>query len=142
MSAAALSDEDKELFGALVDTVVQLIQELACCLCGEVFTADAPEDVKDEKYDDAAIAIVTLLKYGSGMPFNRLARLQSSTGIPLAASTQWELCEKMGTRALPVFLELVRYAAQGGLIHTDDTTAKILGVVSHAISTRWIHDNS
>lgn len=102
---------------------------LRCCLCGEVFTADAPEDVKDEKYDDATSAIVALLKYGSGMPFNRLARLQSCSGIPLAASTQWQLCEKMGIRALPVFLELVGIAAQGGLIHTDDTTAKILGPV-------------
>lgn len=102
---------------------------LRCCVCGEVFTADVPEDVKDEKYDDATIAIVVLLKYGSGMPFNRLARLQSCLGIPLAASTQWELCDKMGIRVLPVFIALFRYAAQGGLIHTDDTNAKILGPV-------------
>lgn len=102
---------------------------LRCCLCGEVFTADAPEDVKDDKYDEGTMAIVTLLKYGSGMPFNRLARLQSCAGIPLAASTQWQLCEKTANRTSPVFLELVRCAAQGGLIHTDDTTAKILGPV-------------
>ena len=34
--------------------------------------------------------MIALLKYGTGVPFNRLQGLQESLGIPLAASTQWE----------------------------------------------------
>jgi transposase len=105
------------------------VDRLRCALCGEVFTADVPDDVKDEKYDEGTMAIVSLIKYGSAMPFHRLARLQSFAGVPLPASTQWQLCEKTATRALPVFLDLIRYGAQGGLIYTDDTHAKILGPV-------------
>jgi hypothetical protein len=103
--------------------------QLRCGLCGEVFTADVPDDVKDEKYDETAMAIVTLLKYGTGFPFSRLSRLQLSAGVPLAAATQWQLCEKTGRVLAPVFLALVNYAAQGGLLYVDDTGAKILGLV-------------
>ena len=102
---------------------------LRCGLCGEVFTADVPDDVNDEKYDEATMAIVALLKYGSGLPFYRLARLQLAAGVPLPASTQWQLCEKAGKLILPVFCELIHRAAQGGLLHVDDTGAKILGPV-------------
>jgi hypothetical protein len=34
-----------------------------------------------------------LLKYGSGMPFYRLEKLEQALGIPLPASTQWEIVE-------------------------------------------------
>ena len=35
--------------------------------------------------------MIALLKYGSGMPFNRLEGLQGNLGIPLPASTQWDI---------------------------------------------------
>jgi len=47
-------------------------QQLRCNLCGEVFVADAPEGVGHEKYDETAASMVGLLKYGAGMPFNRI----------------------------------------------------------------------
>jgi transposase len=115
--------------GAPISAECVHLGQLRCGLCGEVFTADVPDDVKDEKYDETAMAIVTLLKYGTGFPFSRLARLQLSTGVPLAASTQWQLCEKAGRWLAPAFLALVDYAAQGGLLYVDDTGAKILGLV-------------
>ena len=115
--------------GAPISAECVHLHQLRCGLCGEVFTADVPDDVKDEKYDESAMAIVTLLKYGTGFPFSRLARLQLSTGVPLAASTQWQLCERTGRVLAPVFLALVDHAAQGGLLYVDDTGAKILGLV-------------
>jgi transposase len=105
------------------------LESLRCGLCGEVFTADAPEDVGDDKYDDAAMAIVALLKYGTGFPFYRLSRLQLSFGVPLPPSTQWKLCEVTGKAISPVFYHLIREAAQAGLLYIDDTTAKILGPI-------------
>jgi transposase len=35
--------------------------------------------------------MIALLKYGSGLPFNRLQGLQESLRIPLPASTQWDI---------------------------------------------------
>ncbi|MFC1641309.1 hypothetical protein ACFL5O_01280 [Myxococcota bacterium] len=54
------------------------------------------------------------------MPFNRLARLQFSAGVPLPASTQWQLCEQTGRQLAPVYHELVLSAAQAELMHNDD----------------------
>jgi hypothetical protein len=44
----------------------------------------------------------------------------------MPAATQWELVEAAATQIAPVHTELIRQAAQGELLHNDDTTAKIL----------------
>ena len=69
-------------------------ERLRCNACGEVFTAKAPEGTGPEKFDASAAAMVALLKYGTGAPFYRMARLQANLGIPLPASTQWGLVKK------------------------------------------------
>ena len=109
----------------LAATVYQL-QKLRCHLCGQVFTADAPAEAGPTKYDAAAGSMIALLKYGSGLPFNRLEGLQGDLGVPLPASTQWEIVEAVATSLAPVLDELIRQAAQGEVLHNDDTTVKIL----------------
>ena len=66
------------------------------------------------------------MKYGSGLPFNRLEGLQGHLEIPLPASTQWDIVQAVATNLAPVFEELIRQAAQGEVLHNDDTTVKIL----------------
>ena len=99
---------------------------LRCNLCGEVFTAVAPEGVGEEKYDEAATSMVGLLKYGTGLPFNRIEKLQQGMGIPLPATTQWELVSEGAKSLQPVHDELIRQAAQGEVLFNDDTTMKVL----------------
>jgi transposase len=105
---------------------IYYLQKLRCSLCGELFTAQAPECVCGEKHDSTVGSMIGLLKYGTGMPFNRAENLQQGLGIPLPASTQWEIVEAQAERAEPVFEELVRLAGQGDVVHNDDTTVKIL----------------
>ena len=102
------------------------LQKLRCNLCGVVFTAQPPDGVGGEKYDATAGSMIALLKYGSGMPFHRLERLQGNLGIPLPASTQWDIVDAKAERTEPVFEELIRQAADGDVVHNDDTTVKIL----------------
>jgi len=102
------------------------LQKLRCNLCGKVFTTEAPEGVGTEKYDATAASMVALLKYGSGLPFNRLEGLQGSLGIPLPASTQWDIVNDSAKAIEPVYDELIRQAAQGEIVYNDDTTMKIL----------------
>jgi len=102
------------------------LERLRCNLCGKVFTAAAPQGMGDEKYDSASGAMVALLKYGSGLPFNRLENLQESLGVPLPASTQWEIVESVADKIAPAYRELIKKAAQGDVIHNDDTVMKIL----------------
>jgi transposase len=102
------------------------LERLRCNLCGEVFTAQAPPEADGEKYDATAGAMIALLKYGSGFPFHRLQQLQANLGIPVPQSTQWEIVEEVAGRIQPVFEELRRQAADGEILHNDDTSVKIL----------------
>ena len=47
------------------------LQKLRCHLCGMVFTAAAPAAAGERKYDATAGSMIALLKYGSGLPFNK-----------------------------------------------------------------------
>jgi transposase len=105
---------------------VYQLQKLRCHLCGQVFTADAPQEAGDQKYDATAGSMIGLLKYGSGLPFNRLDGLQGDLGVPLPASTQWDIVHAVAASLAPAFDELTRQAAQGDVLHNDDTTVKIL----------------
>jgi len=105
------------------------MQSLRCNLCLEVFTAQAPEGVGEKKYDETSGSMIALLKYGIGIPFYRLDHLQGSLGIPLPASTQWEIIREVAGVFEPVYRELIRQAAQGEVLHNDDTTMKILALM-------------
>ncbi len=111
---------------APVQAKVYELQKQRCNLCGKMFTAAPPEGVGSEKYDATAGSMIALLKYGNGLPFNRMEGLQESLGIPLPASTQWEIVEATAAVTQPAFDELVRQAAQGEVLHNDDTSVKIL----------------
>jgi transposase len=102
------------------------MERLRCDTCGEVFTAPTPADAGQEKYDPSVGATVALLRYGSGMPHYRLARLQKSLGVPMPESTQWETMKPLAQQAQPILEELISLAAQSPLIHHDDTTMRIL----------------
>ena len=111
---------------APIQAKIYELQKLRCNLCGVVFTAQPPAGVGAEKYDATAGSMIAVLKYGSGMPFNREEKLQASLGIPLPASTQWEIVRAKAEKIEPAFEELIRQAAQGEVVHNDDTTVKIL----------------
>jgi transposase len=111
---------------APLGATVYELQKLRCNLCGKIFTAKAPPEVGPNKYDAESASMIALLKYGSGLPFNRLEKLQGGLGIPLPAATQWEIVRDSSGVIEPVFAEMIRHAAQGRLFHNDDTTMKIL----------------
>lgn len=111
---------------APLQATVYKLQKLRCNLCGKVFTAQAPQGAGSRKYDATTGSMIALLKYGSGLPFNRLRRLQGTLGIPLPAATQWDVVHAKAKRIKPAFKELIRQAAQGDVIYNDDTNNKIL----------------
>ena len=99
---------------------------LRCNLCGEVFNAKTPPGVGEKKFDETAASMVGLLRYGMGFPMNRIAGLQESMGVPLPVSTQWELVRDAARKLEPAFEELIRQAAQAGVLFNDDTPMRIL----------------
>jgi len=67
----------------------------------ERFTAPLPAGVMPEKYDETCDVSLALAKYGAGLPWYRLARLQESFGVTLPESIQFERCEAVADAALP-----------------------------------------
>ncbi len=105
---------------APLQATVYRLQRLRCHLCGKLFTAPAPEDAGEAKYDHTVASMIGLLKYGSGLPFNRLQLLQADCQIPLAASTQWGIVYAGALLLLAAYEELIRQAAQGDVLYNDD----------------------
>ena len=113
---------------APLGAAVYELQKFRCHLCGKIFTAPAPPEVGEKKYDAESAAMIALLKYGSGVPFNRLEGLQGNMGIPLAASTQWDVLTDCVPVFIPIHEALILIAAQGNVIHNDDTNMKVLNL--------------
>lgn len=113
---------------APIQATVYELEKLRCGSCGEVFKAPAPEGVDDERYDASVSSVIAELKYGRGIPFTRIEVLQQQAGIPMPASTQWELVEEAAELLKPVHEELIRQAANAEVLQGDDTKVKLLKV--------------
>ena len=102
---------------------------LRCALCGDTFTPWAPPEYSKDKYDAHFKAILVLHKYFLATPFYRQARFQDMLGVPMAATTQWDLVESVADCVYPVFFALEEKMANGDNIEHDDTHVKILDVM-------------
>jgi hypothetical protein len=113
----------------LIQAVVYELEKLRCNLCGQIFTAPKPPEAGEDKYDETVPATLAVMKYAAGLPFYRMQWLQECFGVPLAASTQWEIVYEAALKLYPVYLHLLYLAAQGELFHHDDTKIKILSLI-------------
>src|SRR6516225_9110041 len=107
----------------LAATVYEL-EKLRCNLCGNVYTATAPPEVGEKKYDETAVSMMAVLRYGAGVPWNRTEGLEANFGIPLPAAPQ---CAILTAPALPLHThleELKRQAAHREEFHNDDTSMR------------------
>lgn len=112
-----------------IKTCVYKLEVLRCSGCQEIFKAELPKDAGNIKYDEESLSILAIFKYGSGMPFNRLEWIQKNLGVPLPSSTQWSLLKDFSMKIYPVYYQLLRIAAQGEILHNDDTNIKILSLM-------------
>jgi len=117
---------------APIAATVYELEKLRCNLCGEVFTAEAPAGVGEKKYDPTTASMIALLRYGSGFPWNRLADLEESLGVPLPVATQCEIVAEAAATLQPAMEELIRQAAQGAVLHNDDTSMPVLALRRNA----------
>ncbi|MEO7854807.1 MAG: IS66 family transposase [Rubrivivax sp.] len=104
------------------------LERLRCNLCGVILTAKGPAGLGTKKYDETAASMIGLMRYGIGVPFHRLEQLEHDLGVPLPASTQWDIAAAAAEKIEPVFEELIRQAAQGDVVHNDDTPMTVLAL--------------
>ena len=106
---------------------VYQLERLRCHDCGHVFQADLPAEAGPDKYDPTVVSVVATLRYGEGMPGHRLQRMQQLAGVPLPGSVQWELVRDAAEHGPhDAYQQLLDSAAQGDLVHHDDTTMRVL----------------
>lgn len=110
---------------APVEATAYELERLRCSTCGRVFTAPAPPEAGTGKYDETVAAMISMLRFGGGEPFHRLARVQADCGIPLAESTQWDLTNELARTVAPVVDCLIREGAQRRIVHNDDTGMRV-----------------
>lgn len=110
----------------VIGTVYHL-ERLRCQLCGQIETARLPAEAGAEKYDLTVPSIIALLRYGEGLPWNRIQRIQRCAAVPLPASVQWHLVRDALPQGIQAAYDhLLWLAAQGELVHNDDTSMCVL----------------
>ena len=103
------------------------MERLRCNGCGEVFTAErtavgGPGKVRcHRRGDDRAVEVW----YGNALQPDGAAG-EDNWGFRFPAATQWELMEAAAKLLRPVLDEFIRQAAQGSVMHNDDTGMRIL----------------
>ena len=114
---------------ALLSAMRYELQKLRCSACGQIFTAPLPNEAGEEKYSARARAVLVVGRYYLGLPFYRTQGYQAMLGVPMPDSTQWDQIERVGDCGYVVFELLETLAAQGELIHQDDTSVRILTLI-------------
>jgi transposase len=111
---------------ALLAAIRYEVEKLRCSACGLVFTAPLPAEAGAEKYSPRARAVLVVSRYYLGLPLYRIEAYQAMLGVPVPDATQWEQIERVADCGYVVFAYLEGLAAQGTLIHQDDTSVRIL----------------
>jgi len=121
---------------ALLSAIRYELQKLRCSACGQIFTASLPPEAGEDKYSPRARAVLAIGRYYLGLPLYRLQSYQAMLGVPVADATQWDQIEQVGDCSYRVFEVLERLAAQGELIHQDDTSVRILSLMDANLKMR------
>ena len=108
------------------------LHKLRCAVCEIIYTAALPDGVSDKKYDAGFIAMLMINKYFMSIPLYRQDRLQNHLGIPLPASTQWDLMVAHEPMFKALHQAFYRDAANGVALCYDDTIAKVQNEIKAA----------
>ncbi len=119
-----------------IQVTIYETEVLHCRKCDSTFTAPLPEGVGPDSYAPSAVTVIALTRYATGIPFFRHAAFLGCLGVPIAASTQYELVAKAAHLLEPVRQELIKVAGQGQLAYIDDTKMTILKFVRDIKDTR------
>lgn len=111
------------------DVYKYTVEQLRCNLCAYLIQAKIPPEVGDDKYDASFKSWLVLQKYFVAVPFYRQEAFQKMVNFPLPDSTQWDLVEQAARSCYPIFDVLKTNAANGELIHNDDTPLRIQQVI-------------
>lgn len=123
---ATLGKIIKFLGASFLYVKIYLQEKMRCNKCGWIASAQLPPEALGSKANSAAQAMIALLKYAAGIPFFRMATIQKYLKMPASASSLWLMIGDLIEIVMVIWPRLRYHAAQGELLHNDDTTNKIL----------------
>jgi hypothetical protein len=118
-----------ETYDRDLTNVLSIQEGIACAIVAALQLTLVPPraEASCEARPDAYTKKVRSIRRKSrGMPVYRLEELEHLLGIPLPASTQWEIVEEAAEVIQAARDELIRQAAQGDVLHNDDTSMRVL----------------
>lgn len=103
-------------------------RETLACTCGEyIVTAPAPDRFDERSpYEPSFIAYLVVSKCEDGIPFYRLAKMLSRTGIPVVRSTLNDLFHRAAERLAPLSERILALVPQSPIVFADETSIKML----------------
>jgi len=110
--------------GTALHATVYSLERLRCVRVGRSLQRRSQKAWGD-KYDENAAAMIAQLKYGAGTPFYRLEQTGGADGIHMPAATQWRSSKRPRSRQAALD-KLISIAAQGSVVHNDDTGMRVL----------------
>jgi transposase len=114
---------------ALLSAMRYELHKPRCSACGQICTAPLPREAGVEKYSPRARAVLVVGRDYLGRPLYRIAGYQAMRGVPVPDATQWDQIERVGDYCYVVFELLETLAAQGELMHHDDTSVRIVTLI-------------
>ena len=108
-----------------------ILERLRCNTCGAYFTANLPDEilndgVPSQKYGYSARSLMAIYKYFAGLPFYRQGSIQKLLGVNITASTVFDQVELVCDAIHPVYMHILRLAADANHYYLDDTTHRII----------------
>lgn len=108
-----------------------ILEQLRCNLCGELFSAELPDDVakdgvRSQQYGFSARTMMAINKFYMGSPYYRQESLQALLGRPVTASTIYDQCASLAEHVSPAWTMLKQVSADAEHFHIDDTGNRIL----------------
>lgn len=114
---------------ALFTTEKHQLETKRCIGCGLTVSADPGFDVQGMigQFTSYAAAVLIVLHYYMGMPFNRLSRFLSFMNGALPSSSQWDVASQSYDRLKPMYIALWLHSRESAKnMRVDDSGAKIL----------------
>ncbi|MET0259532.1 MAG: IS66 family transposase [Gaiellaceae bacterium] len=101
------------------------LRETLACSCGDyIVTAPAPGD--ESLYAPSFVAYLIVSKCEDGLPFYRLAKMLSRTGIPVVRSTLNDLFHRAAMRLAPLAARILERIKLAPIVFADETSIKML----------------
>ncbi len=135
------ASEQLEFIPSQLRVIEHIRKKYACRRCGEQVTiaAKAPQPIEKGLPGPGLLAHTVLSKYGDHLPLYRQEDILARHGVVLRRSTLCDWIAAAAELARPLWLLMRREVLLSRVIHTDDTTVRMLAPDKTRTARLWAY---